>query len=136
VVVAELVPAVHEWNRDLLGEFAGFPLRDPRVVVEIADVADVLRRSPNTFDAILLDVDNGPSGMTQDANNWLYWDDGLKTIIHALRKKGVVAIWSAYSDPLFPKRLQKQNFRVTEHTVSARSNGSGSKHVVWVARRP
>lgn len=135
VVVAELVPAVHEWNRDLLGEFAGLPLRDPRVVVEIADVADVLRRSPNTFDAILLDVDNGPSGMTQDSNNWLYGNDGLNTIFKSLRKSGAVAIWSAYSDPIFLKRLQKQNAQVMEHAVRARSNGSGTKHVVWVAQK-
>ncbi len=135
VVVAELVPEVHEWNRDLLGEYAGFPLKDPRVSVEIDDVAYVLRRSSNAFDAILLDVDNGPSGMTQEDNNWLYSVDGLRTIAKALRPKGVVAIWSAYSDPVFHKRLVQQGLSVAEHQVGARGKGGGSRHFIWVARK-
>ncbi len=135
VKVAELVPAVHEWNRDLLGEFAGFPLKDLRVSVDIADVADVLRSNPNRFDAILLDVDNGPSGMTQDKNTWLYWPEGLGVVAKALRPKGVVAIWSAYSDPAFHKRLLQRGFKVQEHQVGARGKGGGSRHFIWTAQK-
>lgn len=135
VKVAELVPAVRDWNRDLLGGFANHPLKDPRVEVEIADVADVLRSNPDTFDAILLDVDNGPSGMTQDKNTWLYWPEGIAVVSKALRPGGVVAVWSAYSDPAFHKRLVQQRFRVSEHQVGARGKSGGSKHFIWVAEK-
>jgi spermidine synthase len=133
VEVAELVPAVQDWNRDYLGEFAGFPLKDARVKVDLGDVADVLRNNPNGFDSILLDVDNGPSPFTQDKNTWLYWPEGLGVLYKSLRPQGVVAIWSAYSDRKFFKRLVQAGFMVKEHQVGVHANGSGGRHFIWVA---
>jgi spermidine synthase len=132
--VAELVPAILTWNQTLLGHFAAHPLEDARVEVQLADVADILRASPNTWDAILLDVDNGPSGMTQDKNTWLYWPDGLRVIHKALTAQGVVSIWSAYSDPAFQKRLIQAGFKVELHPVAAHGKG-GSTHYIWTARK-
>lgn len=134
VHVAELVPSVVAWNREHLGSFAGFPLDDPRTVVDVADVADVLRRSPGTFDAILLDVDNGPSAMTQDANVWLYQPQGLETIREALRPGGTVAFWSAYADQTFTRRLAKSGYAVSEHAVGAHG-GKGSRHMIWLGEK-
>lgn len=134
VRVAELVPAVHTWNREHLGALAGHPLDDPRTIVDIADVADVLTSRPGGFDSILLDVDNGPSAMTKDANNRLYQPHGLEAIRKALRPKGIVTFWSAYADPAFTKRLARAGFAVEEHQVGAQ-NKRGSKHVIWVGER-
>ena len=134
VEVAELVPDVVQWNRDFFGSYAEHPMKDPRVIVDIADVADVLRNKPNHFDAILLDVDNGPSGMTQEKNSWLYWPEGLQIISDALRTGGVLAVWSAYPDRAFHRRLVSVGFKVSEHRVGARTNGGGGRHVIWVAQ--
>lgn len=133
IEVAELVPAVQEWNRDYLGEYAGWPVRDPRVKININDVADILRSNRHHYDAILLDVDNGPSGMTQEKNTWLYWPEGLKVIKDAMRPGGVLAIWSAYPDRAFHKRLLAMGFKVGEHRVRARASGGGGRHMIWVA---
>ncbi len=136
IEVAELVPAVRDWNLEHLGHHAGFPLLDPRVEVRIEDVADVLRRSPSTWDAILLDIDNGPSAMTLESNAGLYGPEGLRTIAAALRPGGTVAFWSAYEAPAFPPRLAKQGLRVEEHPVSDRASKKGSRHFIWTGTKP
>jgi len=135
VVVAELVPGVVEWNRGPLGEHAGHPLRDGRVVVREVDVAIILREEGRAFDAILLDVDNGPEGLTQKGNDWLYSRAGLNVIQRTLRPKGVLAVWSAGTDPAFSKRLRKAGFEVDEIPVRAH-RGKGARHLIWVARTP
>ena len=135
VVVAELVPGVVEWNRGPLGEHAGHPLRDGRVVVREVDVAIILREEGRAFDAILLDVDNGPEGLTQKGNDWLYSRAGLNVIQRTLRPKGVLAVWSAGTDPTFSKRLRKAGFEVDEIPVRAH-RGKGARHLIWVARTP
>lgn len=134
VVVAELVPAVVEWNRGLLGECAGHPLQDPRVTVREGDVARVLKAGQQAYDAILLDVDNGPEGLTRRQNDWLYGMDGLNAAYAALRPRGVLAVWSAGPDPAFLQRLRKVGFKVDE--VRVRAHGSkGARHIIWFARR-
>ena len=135
VVVAELVPGVVEWNRGPLGEHAGHPLRDGRVVVREVDVAIILREGGRAFDAILLDVDNGPEGLTQKGNDWLYSRAGLNVIHRVLRPKGVLAVWSAGTDPPFSKRLRKAGFEVDEIPVKAH-RGKGARHLIWIARTP
>lgn len=135
VTVAELVPAVVDWNREHLGHHADHPLRDPRVDVAIVDVADVLRRNVEAYDAILLDVDNGPSAMTLEANAGLYRPEGLAIVAKALRPGGTVAFWSAYADAAFPKLLAKAGLRVGEHAVADRAGKKGSLHFVWTGSR-
>jgi spermidine synthase len=133
--VVELVPAVEKWNQDYFGSYTDYPLRDVRTTIEIADVADVLRARPRHYDVILLDVDNGPCGMTQDKNSWLYGDVGLNTTLNALQSQGVVAIWSAHSDKAFHKRLVHLGHNVVEHRVGARGGGKNGQHSIWVAER-
>jgi spermidine synthase len=133
VVVAELVPEVVEWNRTLIGAPAGHPLTDPRSSVHIGDVADVIRRPSDGFDAILMDVDNGPEALVRRANDWLYGDAGLKATRAALRPRGVLAVWSASPDRAFGKRLQQAGFAVQEHVVRPHRAGKGPRHVIWIA---
>lgn len=133
IEVAELVPTVVEWNRGPLGECAGYPLNDPRVVVTVDDVCAVIRRTESAYDAILLDVDNGPEGLTQDSNGWLYQEAGLGSLRSALKPGGVLCIWSAGDDPRFTRRLQQKGFKAEAHMVRARKGGKGPKHTVWVA---
>ena len=135
VVVAELVPGVVEWNRGPLGEHAGHPLGDERVSVREIDVAIMLRAEARSFDAILLDVDNGPHGLTQEGNDWLYSRAGLNVSYRALRPEGVLAVWSAGPDRGFTKRLRKAGFEVEEVRVRAHE-GKGARHLIWVARVP
>jgi len=135
VVVAELVPEVVEWNRGPLGEHAGHPLRDERVTVHEVDVGVMLRAGVGAFDAILLDVDNGPEGLTQEANNWLYSTAGLKVSYRTLRSRGVLGVWSAGTDRAFTKRLGRAGFKVEEVPVRAHG-GKGARHLIWVARIP
>lgn len=134
VVVAELVPEVVDWNRGALGAHAGYPLRDARVDVQVADVAALVRGQSKAFDAIVLDVDNGPGGLTQKANDWLYSIAGLGVAHAALRKDGVLAVWSAHADRAFTTRLQQVGFAVEEHVVRAHAN-KGARHRVWLGRR-
>ncbi|MDH3732882.1 MAG: hypothetical protein OEU54_05075 [Gemmatimonadota bacterium] len=134
VVVAEIVPAVVEWNRGALGEFAGRPLDDPRMQVQVVDVAVLLRKEPAAFDAIVLDVDNGPEGLTRASNQWLYSKSGLRAVFNTLRPGGAVAIWSAGPDKAFMKRLRAVGFVVEQITVRAHA-GKGARHVIWMARR-
>jgi spermidine synthase len=135
VVVAELVPAVVEWNRQLLGDLAGRPLDDPRVTVRVSDVAAILRQEQEAYDAILLDVDNGPVGLTRKGNNWLYAQPGLAAAYAALRPRGVLAVWSAGTDRPFVRRLQRLGFTVDEVMVRARGDRGGRQHIVWLAAR-
>ncbi|MFT5599347.1 MAG: spermidine synthase [Chitinophagales bacterium] len=162
VTVAELVPAVVEWNRGALGQCAARPIEDQRTRVQLCDVADLLRlqsakqqpfkKQPfkhqsvkqqavtrpidpqDQFDAILLDVDNGPEAMTHSDNEWLYSLTGLKSIYEKLRPEGIVAIWSASANPIFTKKLKKTGFNVQEHIVRARP-GKGSRHTIFVAQK-
>jgi spermidine synthase len=134
IVVAELVPGVVTWNRGVLGEPAGQPLQDPRVSVCEKDVARVIMTEAQAYDAILLDVDNGPEGLTRKENDWLYGEDGLNETCIALRPGGVLAVWSAGSDAAFMQRLRKVGFEVEE--VRVRAHGAkGERYVIWFARR-
>jgi spermidine synthase len=134
VEVAELVPAVVAWNRGPLGEPSGHPLKDPRVSVRAGDVARVLRTGQPVYDAILLDVDNGPEGLTRKENDWLYDMDGLNAACASLRPRGVLAVWSAGPDQGFLQRLRKVGFEVDEARFRARGS-KGARHVIWFARR-
>ncbi len=138
VVVAELVPAVAEWNRGVLAGLADHPLDDPRTELREADVAEVIREAQGGYDAILLDVDNGAEAIVREGNNWLYSPPGLAAIHGALRRNGVLAVWSAAPQPAFVKRLSRAGFGVEEVKVRARGGSSrkgGAHHVVWVATR-
>ena len=120
VVVAELVPAVVEWNRGPLGQCAGRPLADSRSRVYLGDVAELIKQPAKPFDAILLDIDNGPEAMTHADNEWLYSAAGLRSIQAKLQPGGIVTIWSARADHRFAKRLQRIGFEVQSRTVRAR----------------
>lgn len=134
VVVAEIVPGVVEWNQGVLGPSAGRPLDDARARVEILDVTVIVRGPGEGFDAIVLDVDNGPDGLTRASNEWLYSKAGLGGALQALRPGGVLAIWSVGPDKAFTKRLRAVGFAVEEVTVRAHA-GKGARHVIWMARR-
>jgi spermidine synthase len=134
VVVAELVPAVVEWNRGPLSDLGGHLLEDHRVTVRETDVSLVLQ-AENTYDAILLDVDNGPEGLTHHRNDWLYSRQGLNKAFMALRHEGVLAIWSASPDKAFSRRLYQTGFDVDEVTVRSRGPKKGNHHTIWLAGR-
>ena len=133
VVVAELVPEVVEWNRTLIGAPSGHPLADPRSRVHVGDVADLIRQSAGGFDAVLMDVDNGPEALVRVQNDWLYSGDGLRATRAALRPRGVLAVWSASPDRAFGKRLQHAGFDVNEHVVRPHRAGKGPRHTIWIA---
>lgn len=135
VVVAELVPAVVTWNREYLGHFTGQPLDDPRSTVSVGDVAALLRKQRSAYDAILLDVDNGPEGLTHKENDWLYTDEGLHAAYATLRPEGVLAVWSAGPDHVFGERLRRVGFLVEERRVRAHGTGKGAMHTIWIAQR-
>lgn len=134
VVVAELVPAVVAWNRGVLGKYAGHPLQDKRTTVRETDVARLLRKERRAFDAILLDVDNGPKGMTRKKNDWLYSTDGLTVSYEALKPGGVLAVWSSGPSRNFMERLRKIGFKVKQSRVSEQDN-KGDLHAIWLAER-
>jgi spermidine synthase len=134
VVVAELVPEVIEWNKGPLGECAGRPLADNRVLVHLGDVAELFKTRPATYDAVLLDVDNGPEGFTHADNNKLYSLESLQAIRQALHPGGVLAIWSAWHDPEFTLQLKKAGFKVETKTVRAH-RGKGSRHTIYLAKK-
>ena len=134
VTVAELIPAVVDWNRGPLGECAGHPLQDSRTKVYIGDVADLFVGKKPVFDAILLDVDNGPEGLTHTDNQWLYSMRGIQAMYQALRPEGTLAIWSAGPDPLFLTRLKKARFHASVRSVRARP-GKGSRHTIFLANK-
>ena len=132
VVVAELLPAVVEWNRGPLGPLAGHPLKDRRVRVEQGDVAAMLRSSVCAFDAILLDVDNGPAAFATSGNAGLYNDAGLAAARTALREGGVLAVWSAREDRKFEQRLRYAGFRVEVERVRGRLKKGGPRHTIFI----
>ena len=122
------------WARGPMAGIFGGCLDDPRVSLYFGDVADEIAGSHASYDAILLDVDNGPDGLTREANNGLYSGRGLRAARHALRPGGILAIWSAFRDDAFANRLRKNGFQVDEVRVAARSNGKGPKHYIWFAK--
>ena len=134
ITVAELIPAVVEWNRGALGERAGRPLQDERVLIHTGDVIDLFSKNKSIFDAVLLDVDNGPEGLTHSANHRLYSLNGLKAICNSLRTEGMLAIWSAAPDDTFLRSLKKVGFKVTTQSVRARV-GKGSRHTIFLAKK-
>jgi len=134
IVVAEILPAVVEWNRTHLADLARRPLEDPRVKVEVRDVAAVMDDGPASFDAILLDVDNGPAAFTTARNAGLYGAGGLALVRRSLRQGGVLGVWSADPDPPFVRRLSTAGFRVEVATVPARTGAKGPKHTIFIAR--
>ncbi len=135
VVVAELVPSVIEWNQGPLGKAAGRPLDDHRTTVHCGDVTELIRVPPTPWDAILLDVDNGPSSLTRASNHWLYTHHGLAAMYQALNPKGVVGVWSADPDRGFTRRFERAGFDVQSIEVRARGKKGGRRHVVWVGCR-
>jgi spermidine synthase len=138
VVVAELVPEVIEWARGPMADLAAGCLDDRRVTLRMGDVADAIvearREMPGGYDAILLDVDNGPDGLVRRDNNRLYTSRGLRAAREALSPGGVLAVWSAGPDPAFARRLENAGFEVEEIVVRARANGKGPRHIIWFAR--
>ena len=136
ITIAELIPAVIRWNRDHLGHLAGRPLDDPRVSVEAEDVAKIIKKRKSAWDAILLDVDNGPEGLTRTFNDRLYARSGLKMSFDALRPGGVLAVWSSGSDEAFTRRLKQCGFRAETEAVRARKCGKGGRHTIWLAGKP
>ena len=135
IVVAELVPTVVIWNRGPIGHLAGHPLNDTRVQVRELDVGKIMRKEARAYDAILLDVDNGPEGLTRKENDWLYELNGLNAAYAALRPSGVLAVWSAGYDPAFTQRLIKVGFDAEEKRVRARGTSGGARHIIWLATR-
>ena len=136
IMVAELVPAVIVWARGPMADIFGDSLDDPRASIREADVVDVIASHGSAFDAILLDVDNGPEGLIRKANDALYDLKGLKAIRGALRPGGVLAVWSSGPNPLFSKRLRSAGFDVNEVAVRATTKRSGARHVIWFATKP
>lgn len=134
ITVVELVPEIIAWARGPMAELAQGCLDEPRVNLVMSDVAPIIAGARGEYDAILLDVDNGPDGLVREDNNVLYSKSGLRSAYNALAPGGVLAIWSAGPDPAFTRRLQKAGFAVDEVKVAARSNGKGPKHVIWFAR--
>ena len=135
VVVAELVPAVVAWARGPLAEVFGNSLTDPRVRICEGDVGHLIRGERSTFDAILLDVDNGPEGLTRKTNDALYSAAGLSAAHTALRAGGVLAVWSSGPNQNFTRRLRTAGFDVDEVRVTAKGPRGGARHVIWIATR-
>jgi len=134
VTVAELVPEIVRWNRDHLADLAGSPLDDPRVELVVSDVSRIISSSPDTFDAILLDVDNGPAALTDSRNARLYAAEGLAVINRSLRRDGILGVWSAGPDREFERTLRRAGFRFRVETVRARRGAKGPKHTIFIAR--
>ena len=135
VTVAELVPAVIQWNRESLAALARHPLRDPRVRVDVTDVGFTLRAHREQFDAILLDVDNGPAAFTAGANAGLYDNSGVAAAYAALRPGGTLAVWSAWQDTKFEQRLRFHRFTVEVVSVRARLKKGGPRHTIFLAHK-
>jgi spermidine synthase len=133
IMVAELVPAVIAWARGPMADIFGHSLTDSRASIREADVIEVIQSHSSAFDAILLDVDNGPEGLIRKANDALYDLKGLKAIRRALRPGGVLAVWSSGPNTSFSKRLRDAGFGVDEVAVRATTKRSGARHVIWFA---
>ncbi len=135
ITVAELVPGVVAWARGPLAEVSGHGLDDSRVAIREGDVAEAIRMARGAYDAILLDVDNGPDGLTRPSNDRLYDAAGLGAARNALRPGGVLAVWSAAPDAAFTRRLAQAGFAVETVTVRARAGRGGARHTIWLAAR-
>jgi spermidine synthase len=133
ITVVELVPEIIEWARGPMRDLAAGCLEDPRVRLVMADVADAIGEGAARYDAILLDVDNGPDGLVRIENDRIYSPEGLRRAKAALRPGGVLAVWSAAKDDAFTARLRRAGFTVDEVQVRARSNGKGPMHTIWFA---
>ena len=140
VTVAEIVPEILDWARGPLAELTGNTLEDPRATIELCDVAalidDAVDGTTAKYDAILLDVDNGPDGIVRTGNERLYTRTGLGRARDALAPGGLLAVWSAAPDPKFTRRLKEAGFEVEERTVRARPNNKGPRHTIWFAKKP
>ncbi len=135
VDLVELVPQIVEWARGPMADLTGACLDDPRLTLKLGDVGEAIRGSQGRYDAILLDVDNGPDGLVRAANDGLYGTAGITAARSALKPGGVVAYWSAAPDPAFTKRLKASGLAVEEQMVRARSNGKGPRHTIWLASK-
>jgi spermidine synthase len=135
VMIAELVPELVEWNRTHVGHLAGHPLNDRRTVLRIGDVYDRITESHAGFDAILLDVDNGPSALAHTKNNRLYSPTGARRCSEALRPGGVLAVWSAGHDAGYVASLKNAGFKQVEARTVGNHKGAGVKHVLFLASR-
>lgn len=131
ITVAELLPQVVEWNRGPLGERSGRPLDDPRTILHIGDVADLLRKQVSAYDIIALDIDNGPEGLTSQRNDWLYSHAGIASTTDALRPGGVIGYWSATPDRIFSERIARTGAGIVERSVHAHGN-KGIRHTIWL----
>jgi spermidine synthase len=132
VTVAELLPAVIDWNRKFLGALAAYPLKDARVRIQIADVGFTLRANPGGFNVVLLDVDNGPAAFTAITNSGLYDNGGVVAAHTALRPLGTLAVWSAWEDRKFEQRLRFHGFDVKVIRVRARLKKGGPRHTIFL----
>jgi spermidine synthase len=135
ITVAEIVPSVIAWARGPLQPVFGDCLSHPRVVIRETDVGRLIREARTFWDAILLDVDNGPDGLTRPANDTLYHAGGLRDAYAALRPGGVLTVWSSGPSRRFTQRLRQAGFAVEETRVRAHGAGRGARHVIWVAKR-
>jgi spermidine synthase len=135
IIVAELVPEVVAWARGPMAQLFGDSLADPRVSIREDDVGDLIRASRSEYDAILLDVDNGPNGISRESNDRLYDMEGLAAAYSALRARGVLAVWSSTPDAKFTVRLRKADFDVIENPVRAKGPQGGAQHFIWTATR-
>ena len=135
ITLVELVPEVIAWARGPMADLAAGCLDDPRVALVMGDVGEAIRKARGSYDAILLDVDNGPDGVVRDDNDAIYSARGLEAAADALSPGGVLAIWSAAPDAAFARRLARAGFAVEEETVRARENGKGPRHTIWFARK-
>ncbi|EIZ79931.1 hypothetical protein WSK_1469 [Novosphingobium sp. Rr 2-17] len=135
ITVVELVPEIIQWARGPMAHLTQQCLEDPRVTLVMGDVAHAILDGHGDYDAILLDVDNGPDGLVREDNNVIYSKVGLRAAKRALTPDGVLAIWSAGADPAFTRRLERADMVVSEVKVHARSNGKGPKHVIWFAKK-
>ena len=136
ITVAELVPAVIVWARGPMADIFGDSLTDPRADIREADVVEMIKASPSAFDAILLDVDNGPEALIRKANDALYDLKGLQSIRRSLRPGGILAVWSSGPNTAFSKRLGAADFEVNEVGLRATTKRSGAHHVIWFATKP
>jgi spermidine synthase len=135
VEVAEMVPEVVAWARGPMAAVFGGCLDDARVTITVADVGALIRSAASRYDAILLDVDNGPDGLTVAANDALYGEAGLEAARKALMPGGVLAVWSQGPDRHFTQRLRRAGLSVEEIKVRASRSGSGARHVIWLGQK-
>jgi len=133
VVVCELLSAVVEWNREFFGELNGHPLEDERVDLKTGDIVELISRSKSRFDAILLDIDNGPSAMTDSGNKRLYGREGIGACRRALREGGALAIWSSEPSKAFEQLLMTCNFCLRRYRIPAYKGSKSQSRFVWVA---